>query len=225
MATRRPSAQNSPLGYAEVWIARAASLSAEDLRRARTWLTAAGVLALVTGLIAVFVPVIASVTIAIFIGWVLVAAGIVMAAHAFSSGTRGRVTLRLLEAVLTFLVGLYVLIFPLHGTVTLTFVLAVWFFATGLMQLVAAMAARGIPGWGMIALSGTLSVVLGLLIALDLPSSGAWAIGLLVGINLIFWGIRALFGAQLLKEFEHGSEPAGGVPRAGAGGAQSVPVH
>jgi uncharacterized membrane protein HdeD (DUF308 family) len=41
--------------------------------------------------------------------------------------------------------------------------------------------------------------VLGILIAVELPSSAGWAIGLLVGINLIFWGVRALVGARLLK--------------------------
>jgi uncharacterized membrane protein HdeD (DUF308 family) len=69
--------------------------------------------------------------------------------------------------------GIYILAFPLSGTVTLTFVLA----------------------------AGALSVILGFLIAVELPSSAAWAIGLLVGINLIFWGARALIGARLLKQF------------------------
>jgi uncharacterized membrane protein HdeD (DUF308 family) len=52
----------------------------------------------------------------------------------------------------------------------------------------------------MYALGGGLSVILGFLIAASLPSSATWAIGLLVGINLVFWGVRALIGARLLKE-------------------------
>jgi uncharacterized membrane protein HdeD (DUF308 family) len=146
------------------------------------------------------VPAIASVTMTIFIGWVLVAAGIVMASHSLTRGARPRVTWRLIEALLTLLVGLYILIFPLSGTVTLTFLLAVWFFATGIAALLAAARERGIPGAGVTAFGGALGVVLGFLIAFDLPSSAAWAIGLLVGIDLIFWGFRALVGAQLLKE-------------------------
>jgi uncharacterized membrane protein HdeD (DUF308 family) len=83
--------------------------------------------------------------------------------------------------------------------VTLTFVLAVWFFASGVFSLAYALQWRGVPGWWLSALGGVASVILGFLIAASLPSSAAWAIGLLVGINLVFWGVRALLGARLLK--------------------------
>jgi uncharacterized membrane protein HdeD (DUF308 family) len=65
-------------------------VSGDDLRRARRWLTVAGVLAIVTGVIAIAVPVIASVATAIFVGWVLLAAGIAMAIHAFSNRVPAR---------------------------------------------------------------------------------------------------------------------------------------
>lgn len=96
--------------------------------------------------------------------------------------------------------GFYLLVFPLHGTVTLTFVLAIWFFARGILTLMYAMRWRGIPGTCIYALRGILSVTLGFLIAASLPSSATWAIGLLVGVDLIFWGVRALVGSRLLKE-------------------------
>jgi uncharacterized membrane protein HdeD (DUF308 family) len=179
-------------------------LSPADLKRARTWLLVTGILAILTGIAAVAVPAIASVTIAIFIGWVLLASGIVMGFHAVSHrihdapGSRRHFALRILNALLTFLVGLGILVFPLTGTVTLTFMLAVWFFAGGVLTLAAAWQAWGLPGAGLLAFNGALSLALGILIAADLPSSAAWAIGLLVGINLIFFGLRALLGAQLL---------------------------
>jgi uncharacterized membrane protein HdeD (DUF308 family) len=46
---------------------------------------------------------------------------------------------------------------------------------------------------------GCLAIVLAALVALDLPSSAEWAIGLIVGVNLVFWGVRALVSASLLK--------------------------
>jgi uncharacterized membrane protein HdeD (DUF308 family) len=179
------------------------AVSPQDVKRARTWLIVTGVLAILAGIVAVAVPVIASVTIALFIGWVLLVAGIVMGVHAFSHGMqddRRSVALRVLNALLTVAVGLYILIFPLHGTVTLTFMLAVWFFASGFIGLLAAWQEWGMPGAGWIALNGALSLVLGILIAVNLPSSAGWAIGVLVGINLIFFGLRALVAAQLLKQ-------------------------
>jgi uncharacterized membrane protein HdeD (DUF308 family) len=178
-------------------------LTEDDLKRARTALLVTGILAILTGIAAVAVPIVASVTIALFIGWVLVGAGLVMGYHAYShraQGTRQQVALRMLNAVLTFVVGLYILIFPHSGTVTLTFMLAVWFFASGFLALIAARHEWGMPGAGVLAFHGVLSLVLGILIAVSLPSSAAWAIGLLVGINLIFWGMRAVIAAQLLKK-------------------------
>lgn len=175
-------------------------LTGEELRRVRQVLIAVGVAALIIGVIAILLPAVTSVTVALLIGWVLVAVSTIMAIQAISH----RAVLRGLEALLTLIAGLYVIIFPLNGTVTLTFVLAVWLFATGALSLfVAAQLGRSTQAW-MTAISGGLSVVLGVLIATSLPSSAAWAIGLLVGIDLVFWGVRTLFAARWLK----GAQPA-----------------
>jgi uncharacterized membrane protein HdeD (DUF308 family) len=167
----------------------------EAIDRARTWLIVVGTLALIIGIVSVAVPLIASVAITIFIGWVLVVAGVVAGVHAVSH----RAALRGLDAVLTLVAGLYLLIFPLSGTVSLTFILSVWFCAGGLLSLLAASRRRDAPDMAMTAFGGALSVILGVLIAVSLPSSAGWAIGLLVGINLIFWGVRALTGAHALR--------------------------
>jgi uncharacterized membrane protein HdeD (DUF308 family) len=158
-----------------------------------------GVLSLLAGAAAIVVPAAASVGLSVFIGWLLVFAGAVMGIHAFSRHTRDRMAMRVLNALLTLAVGLYLLIFPLSGTITLTFLLAVWFFGVGALELLAAWRARGLPGVGLMAFHGGVSLVLGLLIAVSLPSSAAWAIGLLVGINLIMWGVRALVLAMALR--------------------------
>jgi uncharacterized membrane protein HdeD (DUF308 family) len=168
----------------------------DAIRRSHRGLLAAGILAILAGVVAIAVPALASVTAAIFIGWLLVFAGVTMAIHAVSQ----RSLLRGLEALLSLIAGLYVVVFPLHGTVTLTFVLAVWFFATGVLSLTIAARWWGAPGAWMQAVGGVLSIVLGFLIAASLPSSAAWALGLLVGIDLIFWGMHALLGARLLKD-------------------------
>jgi uncharacterized membrane protein HdeD (DUF308 family) len=180
-----------------VW---AAELGPAELRRARRWLIVAGILALIGGVAAIAVPAIASVTIAIFIGWVLVFTGVSIAIDAFAVRGRPR-WLRLAEAVLGLVAGLCIVIFPLTGTLTLTFFLAAWFFATGVLLLVGTFQQRTRPGVWLMGINGALSLILGILIVAGLPSSADWAIGLLVGINLLFWGIRALVAASLLKRF------------------------
>jgi uncharacterized membrane protein HdeD (DUF308 family) len=135
------------------------------------------VLALINGIVAVALPLIASVAITLFVGWVLLVAGVVAGVYAISN----RAALRGLEA-------------------GLTFVLAVWLCAGGVLSLMAAARRRDAPDAAMTAFGGSISIILGVLIAASLPSAAGWAIGLLVGINLIFWGVRALIGARALKQ-------------------------
>lgn len=174
-------------------------LAPDELRSVRRWLIVAGVLSIVAGVVAIAVPAAASVATAIFIGWVLVAAGIAMIAHLLSQRSRDRVALRLLNAALTLFVGIYLLAAPLSGTVTLTFMLAVWFFGIGVLEMAAAWRERGLPVASWLGFNGAISAILGFLIAFNWPSSSAWAIGLLVGINLVIWGFRAVSVAAALR--------------------------
>ena len=133
---------------------------AEELRRARRWLTVAGVLSLLGGIIAIALPNIASVATAIFVGWLLVFVSALSVVDAFSTRDGRRIALRLLIAALSLVAGLYLLVAPLDGTFTLTVVL---------------------------------------LIALELPESATWAIGLVVGVDLLFSGILLLSLARSLR--------------------------
>jgi uncharacterized membrane protein HdeD (DUF308 family) len=171
----------------------------EELKRVRRWLTIAGVLSLLGGVVAIVLPNVASVATAIFIGWLLVFAAAVDVVDAFSTREGRRIALRLLMAVLTFIAGAYLLIAPLDGTFTLTVVLVIWFVAIGVARIVIGISGRGTPGAGLLVLSGLLSLALGLLIALELPSSADWAIGLIVGIDLVFWGVQMIAAAQALR--------------------------
>jgi uncharacterized membrane protein HdeD (DUF308 family) len=172
-------------------------LPPDVVRRVRRGLLVVGALCVVAGAAAILVPAVASLTVAIFLGWVLVFVGVVLLVHAVRD--RRHRPLRLLDGILSLAAGLCLLLFPLTGTLTLTFFLAAWLFATGVFALFGAAVWRGRPGFGWLLLNGVLSVVLGVLVAVDLPSSADWAIGLLVGISLLFWGVRALVAASVLK--------------------------
>jgi uncharacterized membrane protein HdeD (DUF308 family) len=156
-------------------------------RRSKSTL-ALGALFVAIGIAAIVVPVAASVTVALFIGWLLLLGAMLQVFGAFSVQDSYRMAVRVMLAVLMAAAGIYLIVSPLKGTVTLTVVLCAWLGTTGLMRLLAAFRERGTPAAGMFAISGALSLILGLLIALKLPSSGAWAIGLLVGIDFVFFG-------------------------------------
>jgi uncharacterized membrane protein HdeD (DUF308 family) len=172
---------------------------AEAIARARRWLTFAGALSLLAGVVAIVVPNVASVATAIFIGWLLVFDSGLYVVDAFSTRDGTRMALRLLMAVLTFAAGVYLLVAPLDGKFTLTVILGMWFLAIGVARMVIGIAGRGTPRAGLLVVSGALSMALGLLIALQLPDSADWAIGLLVGIDLVFTGVVLLAFAQRLR--------------------------
>jgi uncharacterized membrane protein HdeD (DUF308 family) len=161
----------------------------DALRRGRKRLMIVGVLLLVLGAVAIVVPAVASVATAIFIGWILLIASAFDLANAIAVEHGGRRALRVVLALLTFVAGFYLLVAPLDGVFTLTVVLVIWFLATGTARVIVGIAERGLPGWGMTILSGTISIVLGILIAEKLPSSADWAIGLIVGVDLLFSGV------------------------------------
>jgi uncharacterized membrane protein HdeD (DUF308 family) len=157
---------------------------------ARSWkgLMLVGVFAILLGCIAILVPAVASVGTAIFIGWVLLIAGAFLVAAAFSAHSVGSLLVRLLWAVLTVIVGFWLIVEPHNGTLTLTFVLGVYFLFMGLTRIAIAFIGRGQPNAGLVGLSGIAGLLIGILVLVEFPSSADWAIGLLVGIDLIFAG-------------------------------------
>jgi uncharacterized membrane protein HdeD (DUF308 family) len=172
----------------------------EVLRRASRWLTISGILVATGGIVAILVPAIASVAIAILIGWVLVFAGVAMGIRAFVMRARGGVlVLYMVEALLAVAAGACVLLFPLEGVLTLTFFLTAWLLISGAVILYVAWRWRGLPGTGWLASAGALSMLLGVLIAVELPSSAGWAIGLLVGADLVFWGVQAVLAGRAMR--------------------------
>ncbi|HEX2409843.1 MAG TPA: DUF308 domain-containing protein [Solirubrobacteraceae bacterium] len=173
---------------------------AEEVKRTRRWLMIAGVLSLLGGIVAIALPNIASVATAVLIGWLLVFAGAMYVVDAFSTHDRTRIALRLVLAVLCLIAGVYLLVAPLDGTFTLTVVLAMWFAAIGVARIVIGIADRDAPARGLVVLSGVLALLLGLLIALELPESAAWAIGLIVGVDLIFTGALLIGLARVLPK-------------------------
>jgi uncharacterized membrane protein HdeD (DUF308 family) len=177
----------------------------EGLKRSWKGLMAIGVIAILIGCVAILVPAVASVGTAIFIGWILMIAGVFLVAGAFTAPSIGTVLLRLIWAFLTLLVGFWLVIEPDNGTLTLTFVLGVYFLFMGVTRIAVALSARGQQGAGLVGLSGIAGLLVGILILVELPSSADWAIGLLVGIDLIFAGWTLTSVALLGKDLARSS--------------------
>ncbi len=171
----------------------------EGLKQGRKWLLISGWLAVIAGTIAIIVPAVASVTVAIFIGWMLLFAAVFLLIDAFAVRDIWRMLMRLLLAFLAGAAGLALLLAPLRGTYTLTVLLVLWFAVTGVMRIAVAIAERGTQGAGWMGANGVITLLLGILIGANLPESSDWAIGLLVGIDFLFYGFGAIAAASALK--------------------------
>lgn len=164
----------------------------DGLARTWKWMMALGIFLMLVGAVAIIAPAAASVTIAVLIGWVFLIAGVFQFASSFSVGSGGQMAMRALVGLLGIVAGLYILLAPLDGTLTLTFVMGAFFLASGVFNLAGGVAMRGSKSASSLALSGVLSMIIGVLVLADLPSSSAWAIGLLAGINFIFDGFALM---------------------------------
>jgi uncharacterized membrane protein HdeD (DUF308 family) len=169
---------------------------------AQTWRTLRliGIVAIVIGCFAILLPELFSLGAAVFVGIVLVLASAFLAAAAFAAHGVGSLLARLAWALLTFVVGLWLILEPHNGTLTLTLVLGIYFLLMGLTRIVVAFMGRGTPNAGWVGLSGVCGLIIGILVLAKFPSSADWAIGLLVGIDLIFAGWTLISVAQVGKE-------------------------
>jgi uncharacterized membrane protein HdeD (DUF308 family) len=156
------------------------------------WFLALGLLLIVAGVAAIAFPLLSTVATKIALGWIFLIAGALIVVHAFSIRQWQGFLLGLLIGVLYLVVGGWLAFTPFAGVVALTILLAALFLAEGVLEVIMAVRVRPHEGWGWLLLSGLVAIAVGVLIAAELPSSAAWAIGLLTGINLLSSGVSFL---------------------------------
>lgn len=171
------------------------------LRRHGTVFMAEGVAVIVLGLAAIVVPTLFTMGIELLIGALLLVGGILTLLRGWRLRELPGFGIAMVTGTITALVGLVLLAFPVEGLLTLTLLLAVFFFLEGVSEIVFAF--RQHRGWaprGWIVLSGAASIVIAVLLLIKWPSSAAWAIGLLVGVSLLFTGWwLLLFGLAIRR--------------------------
>lgn len=159
----------------------------------RTWFMVVGVCLIILGIVAIVFPFATTIAVKTFLGWIFLIGGFVQVFHAFSTQRWSAFFLDLLVGALYLVAGGWLAFFPLTGIVTLTLFLAAMFIAQGVLEFVMGFRLRPQEGWGWVLVSGLIAFAVGALIFAQLPSSAVWAIGLLVGINMISSGWAYLF--------------------------------
>jgi uncharacterized membrane protein HdeD (DUF308 family) len=178
-----------------------------------------GILLIVLGLGAMMIPSLASVAITIFLGWLFLLGGLLELALLIWAGKTPGFWWSLLSALLAAGVGIVLLARPVQGTLTLTVVLGAYFVVEGVFTIMYALEHGGElskqRGW--LVASGILDLVVAALIISGLPGSALWAIGLVVGIDLVFGGISLIRMALAGRKID-------GIPT-NCGWGQAPPIN
>ena len=176
----------------------------ETARRFTGWYIFAAVLFILLGLFAIVEPATAVVGIAWLLGWLLIFGGVAHLIATFRGGSAKRVFLQVLSAIAFFVGGLYILMHPQLAIGTLTALLAAVIFAAGVFDIITYFRLQREHPSGWMLLNGIVALLLGGLIWAQWPSSSAWAIGTLVGVNLLMTGVtRLIFGVAGRRLIKH----------------------
>jgi uncharacterized membrane protein HdeD (DUF308 family) len=149
-----------------------------------------GIVLVILGLAAVMLPLIATIAIAIVVGWIFLLSGVVGLLATFRMRSAPGFWWSLFSGILGIVAGIVLLRWPLSGAFSLTLVLTLFLVLEGIVSIMFALEhRRELSGrWGMMLVSGVVDLILAAMISAGLPGAAAWAIGLLVGINMVFGG-------------------------------------
>ena len=156
-----------------------------------------GILLVVLGILALLAPVVASVAATVFFGWILFLSGLLGLISTIRARRAPGVGWSLVSALIGMAAGVLLLGWPVLGALSLTAVLIAFLFAEGIVSIMYALEHRNaLSGrWGWMLASGIIDVTLAVLLFLGLPGTALWALGLILGINLIFGGWALIFMA------------------------------
>jgi uncharacterized membrane protein HdeD (DUF308 family) len=170
------------------------------VRHASTWSIIWGVLLIVFGVLAIGSPLLAAVAVSAVIAWLIILAGVVHLILAFHVHRAGSMIWKLLVGLAYLFFGVYLLMHPVLGVASLTLVLASLFLIEGILAIMMFFQMRSMRGSGWMLGDGIITLLLGLLIYLQWPSSSMWAIGTLVGVTITISGVtRVMFSFAVRK--------------------------
>jgi uncharacterized membrane protein HdeD (DUF308 family) len=190
--------------------ARAVQQLGGAVRRHWVLFLSEGIALVILGWLALMAPAIASVAATVFFGWILLLSGIVGLVATFRARQAPGFGWSLLSALIGIAAGALLLGWPLQGTLSLTAVLIAFLLLEGGVSIMYALEHRNALShrWGWMLASGILDVALGVLLFVGLPGTALWALGLLLGINLLFGGWALILMALRARPASSGTAAA-----------------
>jgi uncharacterized membrane protein HdeD (DUF308 family) len=160
--------------------------------KAINWSIALSILLILAGLFAICIPAISGIAITLIFGWLMIISGVTHFVFAFKSHTTGTVIWELLLGAVYLFAGVYLILHPLAGLVTLTLFLACYLFFEGIFEIIQFFQIRPRHGAGWLLFDAIVTLILAIMIGSSWPFSSVWVIGTLVGISMLFSGFSRL---------------------------------
>ena len=160
----------------------------EPLRAKCWWIVALGVVYLIAGFIALGSVVMATVASVFVVGIMMIVAGVAEVINAFQVKTWGKFLLWALLGALYIVAGFVTFENPLLAAALLTLILGIALIASGIMQIILAFGMKEEMPWIWIAISGVITLLLGLIVVSHWPVSSLYTLGIFLGVNLVFAG-------------------------------------
>jgi len=176
----------------------------ENIKPSGRNMTIFGVITIILGILAMLAPGLTGLSVAMLVGVFVIGGGIVRMIWAFQAGGLGRGLVMFAIGGLTILCGIFLLANPLFATGVLTIILGIYFVADGIFEIAASFQLKPEPGWGWMLFAGIVSILFGIMIWGQFPLSGAWAIGILLGIKLFFVGLIMITGGSAVRSANAG---------------------
>jgi len=151
-----------------------------------------GILLIILGTVAIFLPGLMSLGVAIFAGWLLLIGGVFWAIHTYQYDAKS--FMNWLKPALLVGVGLLMLVYPISGVAAVGMMLSIYLFLDAFGSFALAHLIRPVKGWGWMVFNGVISFLLATLFLIGWPATSMWLVGLYVGISLLFdgWALLAL---------------------------------
>lgn len=175
---------------------------AEQKEPNTTSLMLLGIFSIVLGVIAIVTPAVAGQAVVMVIGGVLLVAGAVQIVSGVRSDGWSHRLPPLILGIITVIAGLGVIGHPLLGLTFLTLLLAIFFVVEGVWKIIASFNYRPARGWLAILVSGILTLLLGAVIWRQWPISGLWAVGVLVGVDLLTTGCSLIALSTTIRQLK-----------------------
>ena len=167
-----------------------------------------GALLIVLGMVAIGSPLLAALAVNVLVGWMIVLAGAVHMMLAFRAHGAGSMIWKLLVGIAYLCFGIYMITHPLLGVASLTLVIASLFLIEGILNIILFFKMRPMHGSTWVLVDGIITLLLGLMIYMQWPSSADWVIGTLVGISMIFSGVtRIMMSLAVRRALSTASQP------------------